>query len=417
MALTGTVMRTPDPADLRLADAFVVADPYPYYDALRAAGRVRWHDTLFGGAWLVMGFDRVKELLRDSDRLSSARYRAIVDQLDERDAAGAADLLNLHSKWMIFFDPPKHTRLRRIMARGFSKGVLASLRDVVDSGVRQYADRLADRETIDVVGDFAQRIPVLAIAALLGVSPNDRELFVRWTHDIAAYMGSERPDLRLIRNAQASMIEFQEYFDEIARERKRAPRADDLISLLVVAPPGEELLTEEELFAQATLLLFAGFETTKNLIASSVLCLLKNTGQARLLRQAPQLAGEAIEEVLRCESPVQFARRIAARDFSYEGCQIRRGDVVSLLIGAANRDPERFDLPHEFLVERQPKGYLSFGGGRHLCLGQHLARLEAGLAINALLERAPSLLHEPSISFQWQINPGFRGLARLEVSR
>lgn len=402
-------------ANLELADAFVVADPYPYYEALRSAGTVHWNDSLFGGAWLFLGFDDVKAMLRDWESLSSTRHRAIVDQLAADEAATAQPLVEMHSRWMIFFDPPKHTRLRRIMARGFSREVLDSLARVVAEGARAAAARIRGRERVDLVEQVAERIPLTVISTLLGVPPADRDRFLRWTNDIAMYMGSERPARATIAAAQASLPEFQDYFDAVVEDRRRAPRPDDLLSLLV-ADPDEELLSREELFAQATLLLFAGLETTKNLIGSALLCLIQNPREGELVAREPARARDAIEEVLRLESPVQFARRVAARDFEHGGVRIARGDIAALLIGAANRDPSRFDAPHEFRLERSPAGGLSFGFGRHACLGQNLARIEAELTVATLLREVPELLREPSVEFTWQRSPGFRGLSRLEVS-
>ncbi|MGP3999325.1 cytochrome P450 [Streptomyces sp. 8N706] len=403
-------------AGLRLADTFVVANPYPYYEALRARGRVHWNDELFGGAWLFLGFDDVKELLRDSDSMSNARYRAIVDQLEDEEAKGVQRLLELHSRWMIFFDPPKHTRLRKIMARGFSRGVLESMRRSLTVGIQAHVDELRQQRQLDFIGGFAQRIPLLAIASLLGVDSSDQADFIRWTHDIAVYMGSEVPDAELIANAQNSMVEFQSYFDAIVRDRQRRPLEDDLLSLLVVAGPDEELLSPEDLFAQSTLLLFAAFETTKNLISSGILSLLRNPRTARMVADVPDRVPDVVSEVLRCESPVQFARRIVARDFEFGGHQLRKGEVAAMLIGAANRDPLMFDAPDEFRIDRSPQAYLSFGAGRHLCLGQHLARMEAELALGRLFGQLPGLLGEPGLTYSWNINPGFRGLAELSVS-
>lgn len=401
-------------ADLELADAFVVADPYPYYEALRQAGTVHWNDSLFGGAWLFLGFDDVKAMLRDWASLSSTRHRAIVDQLGSGEAEAAQPLVEMHSRWMIFFDPPKHTRLRRIMARGFSREVLAALARVVADGAREAAELVRSRGRVDLVEQVAEKIPLLVISTLLGVPGSDRDRFLRWTSDIAMYMGSERPDQATIAAAQTSLPEFQDYFDAVVEERRSSPRQDDLLSLLV-ADPDEELLSREELFAQATLLLFAGLETTKNLIASALLCMIQNPRAGELVVGDPERARDAIEEVLRLESPVQFARRVAARDFEHGGVRIARGDIAALLIGAANRDPARFDAPHEFRVERDPAGGLSFGFGRHACLGQNLARIEAELTVATLLREVPELLREPSVEFTWQRSPGFRGLARLDV--
>ncbi len=408
-------MTSSDTVPLRLADTFVVADPYPYYRSLREQGVVHWNDSLFGGAWIFLGFDDVKALLRDSDTMSNMRHRAIVDQLDDADTDEVSALLDLHSRWMIFFDPPKHSRLRRIMARGFSQGVLNSLRSAITEAVGGYVERLRSGRTIDCIGDLAQRVPLFAMVALLGIDAGDEADFLRWTHDIALYMGSERPDLDLIAAAQRSMVEFQAYFDEIVRERRRVPRPDDLLSLLVVAGPDEELLSQEDLFAQATLLLFAGLETTKNLISSTVLCLLRHPEQARAVASDQGLVAAAVDETLRVESPVQFARRIVARDVEIGGHHLKAGQVAALLIGAANRDPARFTDPDEFRIDRHPQAYLSFGAGRHLCLGQHLARMEAELAVGALFAGLPELAGAPDHTYAWNINPGFRGLASLTV--
>ena len=420
MATTGRDGSRVPPAKARpefaLADPAVVADPYPFYEMLRQSGSTHWDDTLFGGAWLVLGFDDVEAMLRDWESFSSARVRAIVNQLDPEEASKAEALIDMHARWMIFFDPPRHTELRRIMGRGFSTGVLDRMRGVVAAGADEAASRLEGRERMDLVKELAERIPLLVITSMLDVPQADRDRFLGWTRDIALYMGSERPNEVTIGAAQASLPALQTYFDALADERRSSPRPDDLLSALVTAEPGEGLLSREELFAQASLLLFAGLETTKNLISSAILCLILHPDQAELLARNPERIAGTIEEVLRFESPVQFARRVATRDIQLDGVTIKRGDIVALLIGAANRDPVHFDAPNEFRIDRSPAEGLSFGSGRHTCLGQRLARIEAETAISTLMARVPAIFREPSVTFSWQRSPGFRGLAELEVS-
>jgi len=401
-------------AEINLADPAIVKNPYGFYDRLRDVSPIFWSDTLWGGAWVFTSYEDVAGLLRDAQRLSNARFRAIVDQLPE--GSGNFDtLINLHSRWMVFYDPPKHTRLRKLLSRGFTGEVLEKIRPFVSNLVDELLDSFEAAGEADLVYDYARVITINTIAEVLGVARRDRDMFTRWTHSIAAYMGSEKFDLDLMTRAQQSIVEFEDYFRAVIDERRRHPIQNDLLSVLIAAEEDGDILTEEELLSQCVLILFAGNETTKNLIANGIYALINHPDQLELLRRDGSLIDNAVEEILRFESPVQFARRIVKEDFEYKGRQLRKGQVAALVVGAANYDPERYRDPYRLDITRPDIRHVSFGQGIHFCLGQSMARIEGQAAIGRLVARL-SDVRMTVTEHEWLTNPGFRGLKSLRVT-
>lgn len=399
---------------INLADPAILQNPYRFYRQLQAESPILWSETLFGGSWLVTSYDDVSTLLRDLHHLSNARFRAIVDQLPEEKKPEFQTLLTLHSRWMVFFDPPKHTRLRRLLSRGFPTAVLENLRPYLIQLSNDLIDGFEKAGRADLIYDYARIITIYTIAQLLGVTKEYLDHFTRWTHNIAAYMGSEKYNLDLMIKAQESLTEFETYFRGVIDERRTKPKDDDLLSLLIKVEEDGDILTEEELLAQCVLMLFAGNETTKNLIGTGIYHLLRTPDQLELLRSEPSLINNTVEELLRFDSPVQFARRIVKEDFQFKGRHLKKGQVVVLLIGAANYDPQVYQEPDRLDITRKDIRPLSFGHGIHYCLGQGLARLEGQIAIGTLFRRAPHL-RLSSEGIEWLGNPGFRGLKSLPV--
>ncbi|HEY0514079.1 MAG TPA: cytochrome P450 [Thermoanaerobaculia bacterium] len=402
-------------SQINLADPEIVDNPYGFYDRLRAESPIFWSDTLWGGAWVFTSYEDVQSLLRDSQRLSNARFRGIVDQLPDESKGDFDTLINLHSRWMVFFDPPKHTRLRKLLSRGFTGEVLDKVRPFVTHLVDELLDAFQAAGEADLIHDYARVITINTIAEVLGVERRDRDTFTRWSQTIAAYMGSEKFNLDLMTRAQQSLVEFEDYFRVVIAERRSRPVKNDLLSVLIAAEEDGDILTEEELLSQCVLILFAGNETTKNLIGNGIYALLNHPDQLALLRREPSRITNAVEEILRFESPVQFARRVVKEDFEYKGNPIRKGQVVSLVVGAANYDVERYPDPYRLDITRPDIRHLSFGQGIHYCLGQNMARIEGQAAIGRLVDRL-SNLRLTIKDFEWLSNPGFRGLKSLRVA-
>ena len=399
---------------LNLADPDIVVDPYPVYRTLRAASPIFRSEGLFGGRWVVLNHDDIIALLSDAVHLSNAKSRGIVDDLPKEQQGQFDKLLTLHSRWMVFFDAPKHTRLRKLIAKGFTPQVKDKLGEAVKRQVAALLASCEGKEIIDVVEDFARYIPLSAVSSLLGVPLEALPLFSRWIGDIAAYMGSEKPDLGLMKKAEQSMIEFENFFRDLIAERRLRPVRDDLLSLLISAEEDGDVLSEEELFAQCTFISFTGNETTKNLIGNAIYTLLSHPSQYRALIEDPSQIGRAIDEVLRFECPVQFVGRIVKQDFTYKSARLEKGQYVILMIGAGNRDPEIFNDPEQLNIHRDDSPPISFGAGAHMCLGRGLAHLEAEIAVGAFLAKFPGAqLESPRV--KWHNNPGLRGLEHLRV--
>jgi hypothetical protein len=267
---------------------------------------------------------------------------------------------------------------------------------------------------MDVIRDLAYPLPTIVIAEMLGVPAGDRARFKQWSDDFAVFLGSFNPTPEQQQQALASVLELKEYFRALVPELRRRPRGD-LLSDLATAEEQGDMLSEEELLANCTLLLFAGHETTTNLIGNGLLALLRHPDQLHRLRAEPRLVGSAVEELLRYESPVQGTRRLAKEAVTVDGRRIERGQFVLLLLGAANRDPEQFPDPDRLDVTRSEVRHLAFGHGPHFCLGAPLARLEGQIALGTLLQRTPGLRLETE-TVAWREQFALRGLKSLPVS-
>jgi cytochrome P450 len=308
-------------------------------------------------------------------------------------------------------DPPDHTRYRGILNRGFTPREIGSL----EPRIREITNRLVDAMlagggSADLVSELTVPLPVTVIAELLGVDASRHADFKRWSDAFVSQM--ERGAVGLDATI-ATMREFNEYF-AAQIERRRSEPSDDLISKLVQAETSEGRLSPLELLAFTRLLLVAGNETTTNLVGNAVIALLKHPAELERLRADRGLVPNAVEEALRYDSPVQGLPRVAAQEVELGGEKIPEGARVMLMIGAANRDPERWSEPDRFDVTRDTTGHLGFGFGIHFCLGSHLARLEARCALEAIVTRLPNLRAAGEVVRT--PNPILRGPARLPVA-
>jgi cytochrome P450 len=299
-----------------------------------------------------------------------------------------------------------------LVHKAFTPRVIERLRAHIQEIVDQLLDRVAAVGRMEVVQDLAYLLPVTVIAELMGVPPEDRDRFKFWSGRIVEFMATPRPTPEVMLRSQNALLELREYFRRIFAERRQAPR-EDLISALVRVEEAGDKLTEEELLSTCVTILIGGHETTTNLIASGLLALLQHVDELEKLKANPDLIGPAVEEFLRYEGPFQRNRRIATRDISLDGQEIKKGDLVVQFLGAANRDPAQFSDPDRLDIERSPNKHVAFGYGVHFCLGAALARLEAPVAINTVLRRMPNL-QLAADTFEWQ-NTVFRGLKALPV--
>jgi len=370
-----------DDVDLLAPDA--VADPYATFGLLREHDPVHWNAA--HRSWVITRYDDVSAAFVDK-RLSSDRVQSVYDtKLGERERAARAPTFAVLSDWMVFKDPPDHTRLRNLVKRAFTPRAVQALEPRIADVVDHVLDS-APRDELDVVRDLAYPVPAMVIAEMLGVPPEDRDLFRRWSDDITTlvFEGARTDADR--RRAQDGLVALAGYLGELVR-RNRAEPSDNLMSALVRAREADDSLAEHEIVNTCTLLLFGGHETTTNLIANGLLALLRHPQEAQRLLDDPSLARSAVEELNRYDGPAKAVVRRACEDLELHGRRIEAGRRVVLAVCAANRDSRRFADPDALDLARPENRQLGFGYGIHYCLGASLARLEAQIAIPRFLRR------------------------------
>jgi len=363
------------------------ADPFPAFRWLRENDPVHWSERL--RMWVLTRFDDVSEAVVDATRFSVDRFRNVDPALTARrpDMQEVAAILK---HWAVYRDPPDHTRLRSLLARAFTVREVEKMRLRIQGMVADLLDRLHEVEHPDFIRDFAFPLPAAVIATLLGAPPHEIGTIKVWSDQVAQYVGGALGSGAAIEEARQGLLRLHEYFRELVTSRRKV-RRDDLVSLMLEAEESGQMLSEEEVAANCVLLMFAGHETTTNLLGNGLYHLLRNPAQLALLRQQPDSVADAVEEILRYDAPVSGTIRIAVRDIELRGRHIEAGQMVAAFVAAANRDPRQFHDPEELDVRRHPNRHLAFGYGTHFCLGAALARLETGIAFRALLERYESL--------------------------
>jgi len=406
----------PRPAESNLTDDWYTpafyTDPYPYYDVVRNVAPVVWSESEQG--WVVTGYEQVTQILRDPERFSSAgRMAALLDRLPAEDRGHFQPIYDHFSGGMIRSDPPDHTRLRQLINAVFTPRVIQKSRGDIETTIRRLFNRFVAGQNVDLVTDFAFPLPATVICRKLGVPTDDLERVRDWTLRINSVSAGALPLRQAAEEMQTALLELQNYYRAMIAQRRQSPR-DDLMSLLVAAEAEGERLTEAELLSTAENLLAAGHETTTNLISNTVLTLLHHPEQWQHLVEHPAGIPQAVEEVLRYESPLQRQTRIIKQDMTFYGQSMRQGQIVFLMIGAANRDPSAFVDPNCFDIERTDNRHLAFGVGVHFCIGAPLARLEGKLALEALLREFPKM-QLASDHHQWSPTAALRGPVSLPV--
>jgi cytochrome P450 len=366
-------------------------NPYGYYKHLRETDPV--HFDASRGSWLLTRYQDVAAAFRDETTLSAEQQPVATS--------------------MLVSDPPDHTRLRSLVSKAFTPRTVMRLAPRIQEITDRLLDDAAERGEMDAIADFAYPLPLTVIAELLGVEPERREFFRAQSQKIAVALGPIA-DMRVAVSAAEGRNELLAYFSILIEKRRKDPR-DDLVSALIQAEERGDFLNHGELLAMLLLLLVGGHETTVNLIGNGLLALLQNREQLELFRTENGIEKQAVEEFLRYDSPVQYSGRVAKVDCEIGGKQVRKGDGVRMILAAANRDPEVFAEPEALNIKRDPNPHVAFGAGIHFCLGAQLARLEAQIALPAVVRRF-TRLRPATDELRWRPAAVLRGLEALPVA-
>jgi len=396
-----TSRRDYDPCD----DA-VVEDPFPTFHDLQQNDPVHWSRHLNG--WVLTRHDDVRNALL----LSVNRITPFLTHQSERARAGFHDL-ELIALWSSFNDAPAHTHLRGLMNRAINPRYIAAAEPTIRDVVERLLDRVCAQGGMDVIAEFAGRLPISVMARLLGLPSEDVDQLHDWSEEVNLFVGAAKGLADKYQRAARGVADMSAYFREVLGQRKSAP-AEDLVSRLIAADVDGDRMSDDEIVATCVMLTYAGHVTTAHLIGNGVLALLRNPSQLALLRQDPSLIRAAVEEMFRYDGPIQAMVRVADRDMELHGTAIRHGDRLFPMLNAANRDPERFDDPDAFNIVRGDTRHIVFGYGPHTCIGMPLARLEIPIAFARLLERIDAI--ELAGPVRWINSVAFRGPATLPVT-
>jgi cytochrome P450 len=391
-----------------LLDPQVLANPYPLYHRLRSEDPVHWDPFLH--AWVVT---RYADVVTVFQRFSANRTPT-PEQLASLGLTALTPLAKVMVHQMLFLDPPAHGRIRGLASRAFTPRRVEVLRSHIQDIAHALLDAVQDKGEMDVLADLAIPLPAIVTAEMLGVPTSDWRQLTAWSSDFAQVLGNfqHNPDraAQVIRSLDAMCAYFQAAIDE----HRQHPR-DDLISAFIAAEIDGDRLSDEEMVANLIITMVGGQETTTNLIGNGILTLLRHPDQLEKLRADPSLTPSAVEELLRYESPSQHTARLAPDDVELGGKLIRKRQAVIAVMGAANRDPERFPDPDRLDICRQDNRHVAFAWASHFCFGAPLARIEGQIAFQTVLERMPDLQLVPG-PLVWRENLGLRGLKALHVT-
>lgn len=389
-----------------------VRDPYGFFGRFRDSEPIHWNTR--HRAWVITSHELVVAAVR-SPHLTADRmepFRASVAK--QTQSAAVDETFRILANWMVFLDPPNHTRLRRLVSRIFAPPVVRAQTNDVQEVVDELLREVPTGRPIDFIEEFAAPLPAIVIAKMLGVPPQDRILFKQWSDQMTSLVFGAYDNPDRFHEAARGMIDLRDYILELIAKFEAEP-ADNLISLLLEQEDGDSL-SRDELISTCTLLLFGGHETTTNLITNGLLALLRFPEQLADLRANPELMPMAIEEIVRFDGPARSMVRLVKEDHEFGGRTLKAGERVFIVNPSANRDPSVFPNPDVLDIRRNPTGHVGFGFGLHYCLGAPLARLEGDLALSAVLREFPviRLAADPS-ELEWNPTMLSRGLRKLPV--
>lgn len=424
----GALQLTPD---LDFLQADILADPYPLYRRLQQEQPVFWSEQM--DAWVLTRHADVEGALRNPKVFSSSRVEKIIyGYVDRRlRAVPMGSLLRplfrkialikmdvvveMATRFMWQRDPPDHTRLRKLMLQGFTGNMVAQVRPGIEERVHRLLDAVQNKGEMDFMADFAVPLPAMIVADIFGL-PDHWEQLHRWENALKLFLGARRGNSsQAATDAIKSVQAMKEFFTQKIQERRAHP-GDDLISRLAHAREDGFEFDDLELCANLMVTLGAAQVTTQDMLGNGVLALLRNPEQLERVQSQRELVPKALEEIVRYDGPVQLTNRVLTEDTELRGVRMRRGQLVYLIRGAANRDPEAFEDPDRFDILRENRRHVGYGAGIHYCIGATLARTEGEVALNAVLDRLPNLRLAEGQSVVWRAdNLQFRGLSTLRL--
>ena len=390
-----------------LLDPQVLANPYPLYHRLRTEAPVHWDPYLH--AWVVTRYSDIVFVLHQF----SAKCAPTPEHLAAMGMPELAPVAQCMTRQMLFMDAPAHTRLRGLASMAFTPAKVEALRSHIQEIVDNLMQPLMPAGHMDVIEDLAAPLPAIVTSEMLGVPTSDRDRLKKWSEDFAEVLGNFQHNPDRASKTLKCVEEMNDYFGAAIRRYRTHPR-EGLVHSLMTAEIDGDRLTEEEVIANCIVTMVGAQETTTNLIGNGVLSLLRNPNQLQRLREDPSLIPSGVEELLRYESPSQHTTRLATEDSNISGKHIRKGQAVIVVMGAGNRDPERFADPDQLDVGRRDNRHLAFGWASHFCFGAALARIEGQIAFDAIVTRLPNLRLAPG-PLTWRENLGLRGLTALPV--
>jgi cytochrome P450 len=400
------------PRDLSLyylLDPEVLGNPYPLYHQLRSQDPVHWDPFLH--AWVVTRYDDVVYVLHHF----SAERTPTPEQLSALNLSALNPIAAVMVRQMLFLDPPAHTRLRALASAAFTPRRVEQLRSHIRDVMDGLLDAVVEAGCMDLISDFASPAPAIVTAEMLGVPAQDHGQLKEWSQDFAEMLGNFQHNPDRFPRVVRSVEQLCAYFRTAMQEQRARPRAG-LIQAFMAAEVEGARFSEEEIIANLIVTMVGGQETTTNLIGNGVLTLLRHPDELERLRADPTLIPAAVEELLRYESPSQHTARLAPADTELGSKRIRKRDAVIAVMGAGNRDPERFPEPDRLDITRKDNRHLAFGWAAHFCFGAALARLEGQIAFERILARLPHLTLDTRVPLIWRQNLGLRGLTALPVT-
>jgi hypothetical protein len=396
-------------------DPAMLRNPYQVFAELRPLGGVRWCPALSG--WLALDWASVNEVVMNAEVFSANRLSQIGAHLPEADRATAADVLEWLTRWIVFQDPPEHSRVRRHLAGVINPKMVHRLRDATTEITTALLDELGDGRTFDFYSEFGLRLPGYVVMDLLGV-PRDRMVEVkRWSDEMMLFIGSARGVSDKYLKARNGAHSMAGLFRELIAARRADPRPDAVTHLLTSEGRGDRL-TEDEIVAAMMMIANGAQETTAHLFSNALLALTAHPdARAKLVGDLDGLMPTAVEEFLRYDSPVLSTARLVASDTELGGARLRAGDRIFAVLASANRDPAVFTDPDSLALEGHPSAHFAFSKGAHFCLGAPVARMEAQVALREVLRRFPDWrIAEPVVDIPWMNSMVARGPARLPVA-